>query len=589
MHQSKVHWILALVVLMAAVDAHALRLMETDGIELRGVARVVAYGAATCHIRDINHSEEEYERLKVNEGKPLNLWQMDFSVYNGSGKGLDHLIALYGVEAPWPPCTHWSDNPGVSTTGASWSEESGLIQRRGKPFSVAPGETMTEEVLLIVFHEDTPRFANWSVDYNFAESTHATPDTQPPQATAQPPAEQRPAPAQAVAPQPAQAPGLPSGISAGEMCAGKPIWSACWKELANQPGCYVWVYSLEPARTVTWSAECAGGLAQGQGTLTGHKTGTYTGTGHLQDGKMHGQWVIRIANGYVNEISFVDGKRHGRWVERFANGDVHEGHFVDDKMHGQWAYRFANGDVHEGPFVDDKRHGQWVIRFANGDVHEGPFVDDKRHGQWVERFANGTQSGHWLIPFSGSSVREVPHEDGKKYHRWDNFSADDYYTWEGFYEDGTQHGWWDIFWDNLSAYDYTWEGSYEDGTQHGQWAIYGSTWEGSYEDGTQHSQWDIFSAGGYVDEDPFVDDKPYDHGVIRDADGDVREGPYVDGKKHGQWAIRFADGSVWEGPYVDGKKHGQWAIRDADGNVIVKTWEKGYLMGSEYHWTEPAR
>ena len=543
MHQSKGYWTvaLALVVLMAAVDAHARRLMETDGIELRGVARVVAYGAATCHIRDINHSEEEYERLKVNEGKLLDLWQMDFSVYNGSGKGLDHLIALYGVEAPWPPCTHWSDNPGVSTTGASWSEESGLIQRSGKPFSVAPGETMTEEVLLIVFHEDAPRFANWSVDYSFAENTHAAPDTQPPQATAQPPAEQRPAPVQAAAPQPAQAPGLPLGISAGEMCTGKPKWSVCWKELANQPGCYVWVYSLQPARTVTWSAECAGSLAQGQGTLTGHKTDTYTGTGRLQDGMMHGQWAIRGANGYVHEGSFVDGKRHGRWVERNSDGDVYEGSFVDDKEHGRWVIRFANGDVHEGPFVDDKMHGQWVIRFANGDVHEGPFVDDKRHGQWVERFANGTQSGHWLIPSPASSVRE------------------------GQYVDGNKHGWWDPF----NANGDVWEGYYEDRTQHGRRVtLYanGSTLEGSYEDDTQRGHW-----------------------VIRDADGDVREGPYVDGKKHGQWAIRFADGSVWEGPYVDGKKHGQWAIRDADGNVSVKTWVKGYLVGSEYHWTEPTR
>ena len=136
MHQSKGYWsvALALVVLMAAVDAHALRLMETDGIELRGVARVVAYGAATCHIRDINHSEEEYERLKVNEGKLLDLWQMDFSVYNGSGKGLDHLIALYGVEAPWPPCTHWSDNP--------WGFHHRSIVVRGEWAYPAPRETV---------------------------------------------------------------------------------------------------------------------------------------------------------------------------------------------------------------------------------------------------------------------------------------------------------------------------------------------------------------------------------------------------------------------------------------------------------------
>ena len=39
-------------------------------------------------------------------------------------------------------------------------------------------------------------------------------------------------------------------------------------ELANQPECYVWNGYLATNQTVTWTAECAGGLAQGTGTLT---------------------------------------------------------------------------------------------------------------------------------------------------------------------------------------------------------------------------------------------------------------------------------------------------------------------------------
>ena len=528
--------------------------MEIDGIELRGTARVVAYGSAACHIRERNHSEEEYERLKVNEGKPLDLWQLEFSVYNGSGKALDHMIARYGIESPWPPCTNWSDNPGVSTTEALWSDKSGFIQRSGKPFSVAPGETLTEEVLLVVFHEDAPRFANWSVDYNFAEGTHAAPDSQPPQAGAQPPAEQQPARAQvespaeqpaqgqAAAPQPAQAPGLPVGISAGEMCAGKPEGSACWQELDNQPGCYLWNGSLGLNSSATWSGECADGLAEGTGEIKwvwgSDREESATSTGQMQQGKRHGQWVLRFADGGVQEGPYVDGKEHGQWVIRYADGSVHEGPYVDGKRHGQWVLRDADGAVGEGPYVDGKRHGQWVFRFADGAVGEGPVVEGKQHGQWVHRDADG-------------DVHEGPYVDGKQHGQW-----------VIRYADGDVH-----------------EGPYVDGKQHGQWVIRyadGDVHEGPYVDGKRHGQWVIRYADGSVHEGPYVDGKRHGQWVHRFAGGTVSEGPYVDGKRHGQWVFRFAFGAVEEGPYVDGKQHGQWVLRDADGDDIsVDTYVNG--------------
>jgi len=101
-------------------------------------------------------------------------------------------------------------------------------------------------------------------------------------------------------------------------------------------------------------------------------------------------WVIRYADGGVEEGPLVDGKKHGHWVLRWADGDVHEGPYVGGKRHGHWVLRGANGGVEEGPFVDGKRHGHWVLRLADGSVVEGPFVDDKRHGNWVVRYPDGT-------------------------------------------------------------------------------------------------------------------------------------------------------------------------------------------------------
>ena len=127
--------------------------------------------------------------------------------------------------------------------------------------------------------------------------------------------------------------------------------------------------------------------------------------GPYVDGKRHGRWVVRYADGSVHEGPYVDGKAHGRWVARGADGTVGKGPVVDGKQHGHWVVRQADGDVHEGPYVDGKRHGRWVAREADGTVAEGPVVDDKRHGHWVVRLADGT-------------VWEGPYVDDKRHGRW---------------------------------------------------------------------------------------------------------------------------------------------------------------------------
>ena len=166
---------ITLVLLVMVTDGHAQRLLETDGIELRGTARVVTYGAAVCNVVEASHTEEEYERIKANHGQPLDVWQLDFSVYNGSGKWLDHLIARYGIESKWPPCTNWSgDGPGGGPSGTysgpvEWASTIGHIQKSGRNV-VAPGATLTATTFIIAFHEDQPRFANWSLDFTFGKS-----------------------------------------------------------------------------------------------------------------------------------------------------------------------------------------------------------------------------------------------------------------------------------------------------------------------------------------------------------------------------------------------------------------------------------
>ena len=332
-----------------------------------------------------------------------------------------------------------------------------------------------------------------------------------------------------------------------EACAGQPEGTACWMESANQPECYVWNGSLDKDETVTWTGECAGGLAQGPGTLIwiwDSGQGTQEDTGRLQAGKRQGDWVRRNADGNVEEGPYVDGERHGDWVVRYENGNVEEGPYVVGKRRGQWVTRspertvrgeygdeihYAATVVAEGPYVEGQRQGHWVTRSpevvtrtpektvsdddgierrvggiewrAEEAVAEGPYVEGQRHGPWVVRYKN-------------RNVEEGPYVEGKKHGTWVEGPRQG--LSEGPYVEGKKHG------SRLSRYSF-WtvhEGAYVEGKRHGHW-VEGDS-EGLYVEGKKHGHW-------------------------VEGDGTVRgEGTYVEGQRHGPWVERYESGTVWK-------------------------------------------
>ena len=135
---------------------------------------------------------------------------------------------------------------------------------------------------------------------------------------------------------------IQSWIGTQKTCVGQPKGTSCWMELTSQPDCYVWNGFLSPDATVTWTGECSGGRAQGEGTLKwvwegGNKTSESTGS--LTDGKRHGQWVLRFADGRVDEGPVVDGKQHGQWVWRYPDGTVQDVTFEDGEVVGRSSRR----------------------------------------------------------------------------------------------------------------------------------------------------------------------------------------------------------------------------------------------------------
>ena len=445
---------MALMVLALAVDARGQRLLETDGVELRGEAQLVMSGGGTCNVLE---SDTAYEANKANDGAPMDIWRLDFSVRNGSGRWLDHLIARYQIDSEWPDCTNW-DGPDATEFAEfiEWADSIGHIQESGRNV-VAPDQTLTQTKFFIVLRGDPePRFANWSMDFDFAVN--------PPTATAGAGALGSPAPAPAatataeqenlfwqsimdstnLADFEAYLAQFPNGVfralaenrlealrapagdsptttvrSAGDQpgtsrfnaeppCAGQPEGAACWMNLDNQPECRIWNPNLQPDATVTWTGACSGGLPQGAGTLTwvwdsGQQTSE--STGRLQEGERQGHWVERLPTGTVMEGPYVDGQRHGDWVIRFPTGAVYEGPVVADQKQGHWVERLPTGTVMEGPYVDGQGHGDWVIRFPTGTVYEGPAVAGQKQGHWVERYTDGT-------------VREGSYVSGERHGEW---------------------------------------------------------------------------------------------------------------------------------------------------------------------------
>ena len=149
-----------------AADAGGQQLLEIDGIELRGEAQLVQSGGGTCNVLE---SDTSYEEKQGNHGAPMDIWRLDFSVRNGSGRWLDHLIARFQIESEWPDCTNW-DGPdaGSFPQNIEWADSIGTIQESGRNV-VAPDQALTETRYFIVLRGDPePRFSNWSMDFDFA-------------------------------------------------------------------------------------------------------------------------------------------------------------------------------------------------------------------------------------------------------------------------------------------------------------------------------------------------------------------------------------------------------------------------------------
>ncbi len=417
-------------------------------------------------------------------------------------------------------------------------------------------------------------------------------------------------------------------FSADRACEGKSKGSECWMELINQPECYVWNAYLHPGKTVTWTGECAGGLAQGTGTLkwvwqsdpklrdespspsraepqcAGQPKGTacwmeltkqpecyvwnpnpqpnetVTWTGECSSGLTQGTgtltWIVSDQKTEEGEGRLQDGKTHGQWVWRNSDGSTRERFYVD----GEYVGPTAEAEEMEGRVVGGKPHGDWVYRLANGTLHKGPYVKGKRHGEWSIQLADddGKLSG---------TVEEGPYVDGEKYGQW-VFRHENGNIEERPYKNGKLHG--QVT--GRAVDGQTWEVSFVNGKRDGlfitRFADGSVNNKGLYMEGKKHGRWnEQYFEGGPAHEGQYVDGKRHGQWVTRDEEGNILgEQYYAEGEKHGRWIERNEEGKVTErGQYEHGKRHGEWSV-DYGGDGWVD--EKGSYVEGEKHgrWTE---
>ena len=425
-----------LTALLVAGAVQAETLHQKDGITLTGTIRVVGRGVATCRVSEANHTPQAYERMKIYHGQPMNVWRMDFAVYNESGQWLEHMTANLKVSSEAPPCTSWSGPEVVYPKTVQWGGSYQVLQR---PYGMRPGDEARDVIFVLTLHDQEPSFKSWDIDYGFAAGSTPPPTRTTPSV-----------PTTAGDAQTEDSAHHP--VKEEQVCSGQPEETPCWKELASHTQCYVWddfytnsekwYWFHDRDQKVTWTAGCSAGVASGTGTLKWGQ-GRYESMGTLLHGKANGNWILRERESFgdyeserVEEGPYKEGKANGNWILRSREGgdeEIEEGPYKDGLRHGRWIEQSRWEDntefVEEGPYKDGLRHGDWVMRWGWGFVGGGSYLEGKRHGHWIDTsgiegnvqegpYVEGKRNGHWVQRVRGSYVMEGPYVEGKKHGQW---------------------------------------------------------------------------------------------------------------------------------------------------------------------------
>jgi hypothetical protein len=144
--------------------------------------------------------------------------------------------------------------------------------------------------------------------------------------------------------------------------------------------CAVFDGNAQAGDAVSWSGDCANGLASGQGTASFSRDGaefeSFTANfvkGVAGDGPVVAHW----GHGWSYDGNDIHGQFNGPGVLVNDSHDRFEGNWIDGKMNGQGVMIRADGERYDGAWKDDLPNGKGVLTKADGTKLDGNFQDGK--------------------------------------------------------------------------------------------------------------------------------------------------------------------------------------------------------------------
>ena len=181
--------------------------------------------------------------------------------------------------------------------------------------------------------------------------------------------------------------------------------------------CEIWSDTpLVDGDAITWSGQCVGGKASGNGLLIWTRGGEiYTRfDGDMSEGKLNGTGVVVEAsedgeNYLVLTGEFKNGEPHGLVMGKSADNGFFVGQFDQGEMDGQILWVEADGSSFDGKFVDGIAQGKARTIGADGEIFDGEFKDNERHGAGKLVMADG---GVYTGEFEQSAMSGYGRFDG---------------------------------------------------------------------------------------------------------------------------------------------------------------------------------
>ena len=154
----------ALVVVPVAAET----LQDEDGVRLSATVEEIETGAAVCRIREERHTSAQYEKLKPNDGRPLDVWRAEFVVASYSGRALEHSerspergVELAAMRPPGRPREPLREGGRMDRPA---DDDLGRRER-------AAGRGERSEVEFVLgWHEDNPALDRRSFDPDFGDA-----------------------------------------------------------------------------------------------------------------------------------------------------------------------------------------------------------------------------------------------------------------------------------------------------------------------------------------------------------------------------------------------------------------------------------